>query len=224
MPQKRFHQVIVELSFEKKMIAAGALLLAVSLFLPWYQDIDTFRTGDTFTGITGPMYFAGLTFLIIASSSLLLLVAQQVGIRFPIAFLRSPRLYLHYGIVTFYLLLLVNSIYFHRNFGVNITLKQSGFGTFIAFIAAALMTIGGYLNTRERNEILKKFEEEANEPILTPSLQQKPKESLRTFSSGQTKNQPGSGRGTVVRGSTLRSADTQKNTETSTVQPYRMDL
>lgn len=219
MPQKRFYQIIKDLSFEKKLIAAGALLLAVSLFLPWYQDLDTFRTGDTFTGITGPMYLAGLTFLIISSSTLLLLVAQQVGIRFPTAYLRSPKIYLHYGIFSFYLLLLINSIYFHRNFGVNITLKQSGFGMFIAFIAAASLTIGGYLNTRERKEIMKSFEEEIQEPMLAPSMQQKPKENLRTITADQAKTS-----GSAVRGSMVHGADLKKNTDNTPAQPYRMDL
>ncbi len=238
MPQKRFLNLIQGLSFEKKLVAAGSFLLAISLFLPWYQDLDTFHTGDTFSGISGPMYLAGLSFLIIASGNLLLLTINDLGIRLPMASLRSPRTYLYSGIFTFYLLILINSVYFHRNFGVNITMKQSGFGTFIAFIAAALMTVGGYLNTRQKKEIMKAFEEETNKPMIAPLLQQKPKENLRTMNTEQPKYQ-----GTITRGNTGRipqrelqhesqiglqrepqTADSKKSGEHANSQPYRMDL
>ena len=210
MPKPHFQDIIAGLSFEKKLIAIGTILMVISLFLPWYQDLDSFRTGDTFTGLTGPLYIAGFTFLIIASFSIFLLVTDYFDKKVPLFRVKASKFFLPAGIFSFYLLILVNSVYFDKSFGINITLKQSQFGMFIAFVGAALLTIGGYLLSRERSIIMKDFQDEANATITQmPTMEQvKPRESLRTM------QPPASG------------GPSQKlpSQEKSTVQPFRMDL
>lgn len=207
MPKPRFKDIIGSLPFEKKLIALGAIFMAISVFLPWYQDLDSFRTGDTFTGLTGPLYLIGFTFLIIASSSLLLLVTDYLDKKIPVFHIKISKIFLPTGILSFYLLILVNTVYFDKSFGVNITLKQSQFGMFIAFVAAALITIGGYFLLRERRAIMREFQDEANAAMITmPQIEQsKPKENLRTMQSPLSAQKP-------------------LSQEKETTRPFRMDL
>jgi hypothetical protein len=165
MPNPRITQIIAELPFEKKLAGLGALVMIISLFFPWYQDTDTFLTGDTFTGFSGPMYFAGFTFLILAALSLTVLVMDYFDKQVPIFKVKTAKFHLWSGIASFYLLFLVGTVYFHPAFGINITQKESGFGMFMAYSAAALLTIGGYMEGRGRSAI-KEFEKEAREPAI----------------------------------------------------------
>lgn len=245
MPAKRFPQIISELSFEKKLIAAGAALMAISLFLPWFSDVDSFHTGDTFTGLNGPLYFAGLTFLIISSLSLIFIVTDHLGIKLPLSSIKNSKIFLGFGIFDFYLLMMVNSVYFHHSFGVNITLKQSGFGTFVAFIAAALITVGGYMNIREKSTAWKEFEEETRDLSATRGLfsrdtnvgmpdvkmpsavQQKPRENLRTVHPDPVKSSYSSSSSQpsiFPKTSNETPVSTSSNVEGKDPQPYRMDL
>jgi hypothetical protein len=182
MPVKRIQQVVQELSFEKKLLAAGSLLMLISVFLPWYQDIDSFKTGDMFLGINGPLYLVGASILVLAATDLGLVISDSMGRKISLFGLKHSTFFLGSGLVCFYLLMVVNSVYFHPKFGFNITVKESQFGMFFAFIAASLMTIGGYLSTREKSAILKEFQEKARENLIQLPNQdaRKPKENLRS--------------------------------------------
>lgn len=193
MPNPRLTQIVAELPFEKKLAGVGTLAMVVSLFFPWYQDLDSFHTGDTFTGLTGPMYFAGFTFLVIASFCLLVMVMDHLNKQLPIFKVKTSLLHMWSGIFSFYLLFLIGTAYFHPAFGVNITMKQSGFGMFIAYSAAAMLTIGGYLEGRGRAAV-KNFEKETREePVIAqpvadrkvvhPMIERKPRENLRAIPS-----------------------------------------
>jgi hypothetical protein len=166
MPVKRINQIIADLPFERKLVGIGALLMAVSTFLPWYQDLDSFKTGDVFLGLSGPTYLAGLTILAVSIVDILLVFIESSDKKMPMITIKPSTFYLASGLLSFYLLLMVNSIFFHNKFGVNITSKDSQFGMFMAFIAASLMTIGGYLATREKSSILKEFREQTQEPAI----------------------------------------------------------
>lgn len=180
MPRPRIQNILMSLSFAQKLLLAGSLLMAISLFLPWYQDIDQFKTGDMFLGISGPMYLAGLTLLLLVVINSSLLFMEVTGKTLPFS-LKPSQIYLASGLAAFYFLILVNSVYFHQKFGVNISVKQSDFGMFFAFIAASLMTIGGYLATRDKAQLLKEFQKEAQSPFVMPQSDvRKPKENLRS--------------------------------------------
>jgi len=166
MPVKRINQIISDLPFERKLLGTGAILMAISTFLPWYQDLDSFKTGDVFLGLSGPTYLAGLTILALSIMDILLVFIETSEKKMPLISIKPSTFYLASGLISFYLLLMVNSIYFHNKFGVNITSKDSQFGMFMAFIAASLMTIGGYLATREKYSMLKEFQEKTQEPMI----------------------------------------------------------
>lgn len=153
MPQKRFFQYYRELSFEQKMIAFGGLLAAISVFMPWYQDIDRFETGFKFYGITGPLYLVGLFFLATGLSILGTLFVNRIKARVENFGFKLAHFYLVCGGFLLFLLILTNSVYFHQNFGVNITAKEFRFGMVFAFFATGLILAGGFFLRRARPKL-----------------------------------------------------------------------
>jgi len=194
MPAKRLNQLVQDMSFEEKLLGVGSALMAVSIFLPWYQDIDSFKTGDMFLGITGPMYLSGFTLLMLAGVNLALLLSDGLDFKLPFGLKKTSKFFFTSGLVSFYLLMLTTTIYFHPKFGINITVKESQFGMFLAFIAAALITCGGWLASREKSVRIKEFQEVAQDKpasqdrlIKMPQSHEvrKPKENLRNFQQQQ---------------------------------------
>jgi len=164
MPSKKFKKVIQDAPFDQRMAGIGSLLLFISVFLPWYKDLDTFKTGDIFLGINGPLYFGGFSLMLLAGIVFILVLFNAYGKKHNMGFKLSS-LELFTGIFSFYLLMLINSVYFHPQFGVNIALKDSEFGVFIAYLASSLITIGGYLASRKKVNAPKKKDAK---PVFVP--------------------------------------------------------
>ena len=59
MPDQNFKNRLKSLKLSKKIIYFSSALTILSVFMPWYSDIDKFKIGDSFLGITGPLYLAG---------------------------------------------------------------------------------------------------------------------------------------------------------------------
>ncbi len=229
MPAKRINQLIKELPFEKKLMGAGSVLLALSVFFPWYQDLDSFKTGDVFLGITGPLYLLGISLLGLAVFNIALIVSDALDKKMPLFAVKPASFFLASGLITFYLLMAINSIYFHNKFGVNITVKESQFGMFLAFIAASLMTIGGYLSGREKKTLMKEFQEQAQESFIKipdPVDMRKPRENLRNLS----QNLENAAAQTQISDASVLQPEAEKAAaQTPTpvknfYQPYRSDL
>lgn len=177
MSLARIKETFVRLPKQIKFIGIGALVLAISTFLPWYADLDSYRIGDEFLGITGPASFVGIIILLLSGLSLWIFSYRLLERRVPRLPVREGILNLFVAIESLFLLILVNSIFFHPKFGVNITLKESRFGMTIAFIGAAVLLFGAYLQNRE--EIKKDQEVGRLEPLIkmeqaaTQTVQQK---------------------------------------------------
>ncbi|MCA9374099.1 MAG: hypothetical protein R3B71_00085 [Candidatus Gracilibacteria bacterium] len=224
MPSKQLSQIFQELPFEKKLLGIGSLLMIVSVFLPWYQDLDSFKTGDMFLGITGPLYIAGVSLLVMSVMNVALLFFEKTGRKLPYVNIKPSNFYFVSGIFAFFMLLLVNSVYFHPKFGINITLKQSQFGMFFAFIAASFITIGGYLAGRDKATLLREFQEEMEEDeFIHLPKQEKSTANLRNSEPAQS---PEEVQQQVQQqtGFAEQSAQQQQQEQQSKPQPYRMDL
>jgi hypothetical protein len=230
MPAKRIKQLFTGLPFERKLIGAGALLLALSVFLPWYQDLDSFKTGDIFLGITGPLYLLGLSLLGLAVADIAIIVSGEFGKKLPMFAVKPSSFFLGSGIAAFYLLLAINSVYFHNKFGVNITIKESQFGMFLAFIASSLVTIGGYLSGREKKVLMREFQEHAQDSFIKipdPVDIRKPKENLRNISqqnAAATSAQTQIDGERVLRMEPERASAQAVAEDKKFYQPYRSDL
>lgn len=164
MSLARIKETFFRLPKHVKFIGIGALILAVSTLLPWYADLDSYKIGDEFLGITGPASFVGIVILILSGLSLWIFSYRFFERRVPRLPVREAILHLFVAVESLFLLLLVNSIFFHPKFGVNITLKESRFGMTVAVIGGIVLFIGGYLQNKE--EIANANAEGKLEPLI----------------------------------------------------------
>lgn len=137
----------------QKIVGIGSLLLTLSVFLPWYEDLDAYNIGDRFLGITGPTSLIGLLILVLSGVILLTFALRLTGRRAPRLPLKEHVFNIFVGAQSFFLLIIVNSIFFHSKFGVNITMKESKFGMILAFVGCLFITFGGYLQMRAQKNI-----------------------------------------------------------------------
>lgn len=160
----RIKETFFRLPKHTKFIGIGALILVISTLLPWYADLDSYKIGDEFLGITGPASFVGIVILLLSGLSLWIFSYRFFERHVPRLPVREAILHIFVAVESLFLLLLVNSIFFHPKFGVNITLKESRFGMTFAIIGAIILLIGGYLQNRE--EITARDETGRLEPLI----------------------------------------------------------
>jgi hypothetical protein len=164
MSFERIKESFLHLPKHTKLIGIGSFILAISTVLPWYADLDSYRIGDQFLGVTGPASFVGIVVLALSVFSFGLFSYRVFDRHVPRLPVREGIIHLFVAIESLFLLVIVNSIYFHPKFGVNITLKESGFGMTIAFIGAIVLLLGGYMQNRK--EISKDTDIGKLEPLI----------------------------------------------------------
>jgi hypothetical protein len=140
-----------KLPLSLKFVGIGAFLTLISVFLPWYEDLDSFNTGDKFIGLSGPLYLIGTLILAMAIGTAVLIGFRIFEKKLPKLPLEEAYAYILTGMMSLFLLLIASSIYFHSKFGVNITMKQMRFGMIVAFIGSALVALGGFLKRKGKN-------------------------------------------------------------------------
>jgi hypothetical protein len=150
------HQTIWrKLSSGQKVNFLGAVLLMISLFLSWYSDKDIFRSGDSYTALNGPLYFVGFSILALCLANLGTLIYSVwkggVSKRWGESGLGKNQMMM--GFASMYLLIVINSVYFHPQFGLNILSKKSEIGVMLALVATVMICIGGYLSFRKKFEL-----------------------------------------------------------------------
>lgn len=140
----------MKLPLVRKLILIGGFLTAISVFMPWYNDVDRFNIGETFLGISGPLYLAGFLVFIAGAVSLALIGMQLMEKNVPGLPLKENQLHIAGSALSFFMLILTASVYFHPKFGVNLTDKSVGFGMILAFIGTGMLMIGAILAYKQR--------------------------------------------------------------------------
>lgn len=160
----RLKETFFRLPRHMKFIGIGSLILAVSTFLPWYADLDSYRIGDEFLGVTGPASFVGIAVLLLSALSFWIFSYHWRSRRAPRLPVREAILHMAVAVESLFLLLIVNSIYFHPKFGVNIMLKESRFGMKLSVIGAIILLVGAYISNKE--EVAEEQGEGKLEPLI----------------------------------------------------------
>jgi len=149
MPTRKFKDRLKKLPFAYKMVGVGAILGMLSVFLPWYLDVDKFNSGYQFLGITGPLYLIGATLLVSFGISLVFVISRLFHKDLISMPLKEHTFHLANSSLSFYLIFVAYSIYFHPQFGLHIIDKQPRFGFLMAVIACAITGYGGYLQRKQ---------------------------------------------------------------------------
>lgn len=142
--------ILIDMSKAEQINLIGSALLVISLFFNWYSDKDVFRSGDIYSGLAGPLYFLGFNLLLLGLVSGGLVVARRIVIGKKINEDQMGKWQMIIGFFSMYLLIVINSIYFSAQFGLNLINKKSEIGVMIALIGTVLMCTGGYLSFRKK--------------------------------------------------------------------------
>lgn len=138
----------------------------ISTVLPWYSDIDRFNIGDTFLGITGPLYLAGFTVLAASAASFTLIMLNLLGKRQPRLPVKEGHLHVFDAIISGVMLLLVNSVYFHPKFGISIADKSLGVGMLLAFAGVSLFLFSAIASRNNETVMIIRQTEDLEEKLL----------------------------------------------------------
>lgn len=159
-----------------KLSGAGGILAFISVFLPWYSDLDVFKTGNEFLGISGPLYLSGLLILALSLVSAGIVAMKTFDKKLPKLPIEEPYLFILSGCASLFLLLLTSSVYFHSKFGVNITQKTAGIGLILCVIGSVLILAGGLLQNKKRGV---SFDVEGKlEQLIDVESQTRPKQGI----------------------------------------------
>jgi hypothetical protein len=146
-----FKENFKNLALNKKIVLFASSLTVIATLLPWYSDIDRFNIGDSFLGITGPLYLAGLIVFFASLSSFVVVMMQLLDRPMPKLPLAERKFYVFNSILSILMVVLAASVYFHPKFGINLIDKNVGIGMIIALVGSGGLLIGGVLKKRERS-------------------------------------------------------------------------
>lgn len=159
-----FKNRLKRLPLKEKLVLIGGVLVVIGAFLPWYKDVDKFRTGDTFLGITGPLYLAGLIVLISGLISFGIVFAKLLdkhSFKLP---MQEAYIHLWGAGLSILMIILTTSVYFHPKFGINLTEKTIGIGMMMSMLGVGFVIFGSVLAVKKRDI---NFEEEGKlEPLI----------------------------------------------------------
>lgn len=157
----------------KKAVLVGSFLMVISVFMPWYTDLDKFRIGETFLGISGPMYLAGFLIFVAGGASFGMLILDLLEKPMPKLPFKDVQIHVFGSILSFFMLILTASVYFHPKFGVNLTDKTMGIGMILSFIGSGVVLLSGILSLRSKEV---SFDQEGHlEPLIDMDLENRPK-------------------------------------------------
>jgi len=127
-----------------KGVLLGLSLSTIGLFLPWYSDVDSFNSGVSYSAVTGPASMIGITLAVI-NLVLVFLVLYSIRKKREVGLPISRRgLEKWSGPIYLYSAFILFSVYFHTDFGINITSKSTAFGAYVGIVGAIITTYSAF--------------------------------------------------------------------------------
>jgi hypothetical protein len=160
--QNSFKSRLKSLPISGKLVLLGSLGAVIGVFLPWYSDIDRFKIGDTFLGVTGPLYLAGLMVFLASAISFGLIISKLLDKKLPTMKIKEWGLHTITGSLSLLMLTLSASVFFHSKFGLNLTEKSAGIGLTFCFIGSGVSVLGALLMRKQKTVQV----EEQLEPLI----------------------------------------------------------
>jgi len=146
---QRVKQGFLRLPMAKKLLLVASFTLMVSAVLPWYDNQNTFGSGETYLGIQGPLFMVGFLILGLGAANFLNMFLPLFGKNFARLRRNTGLLSIIFGAQSALLLIVGNTVFFHSEFGVNANHKATGFGMTVAFLSIGVMIISGWWARRK---------------------------------------------------------------------------
>lgn len=172
---QRVKQGYLRLPSMEKVIFIGSVVTMLSTAMPWYDNRNNYKIGETYLGFQGPLFVVGLLTLVFAGLCFLKIFLPFMGRNFFQSSYKIGKLSLILGLQSMLMLVIANTVFYHPDFGDNATSKAIRFGMFFAFLGVAMMITGGYLASKRgdlREETVSNYEPRSfsnPSPITTPS-------------------------------------------------------
>jgi len=182
----RFKKNLKNLSINNKILLISSLAMMISVFMPWYVDIDKYNMGDMFIGITGPLYLIGWIILTLSSLSFLITILRLNEKTIAKLSNKESDIYLYSGWISLSLLIISNSIYLHNKFGVGLATKSIEIGLVVGLIASMITLITATLNKKNKVRIIENIT--VNNPLEEYANKKKVEYKDATFRNQQDLN------------------------------------
>lgn len=164
MNLRRIKHTFLRLSAEEKVAGAGALLVLIGIFMPWYSVVMSFdKKNISENGLSGDIGVIGFVILLMVILALLVLIGEHLHIKIPkLGYTREQMLFFLMGQSAFLVLLCI-AVYTKRS--LEFTDAELRFGIYLALVGAFLATfaIFSQIQKLKNKEIQEFFEHE--EPI-----------------------------------------------------------
>lgn len=161
---QRTKQGFLRLPFLKKVVLLSSLGLMISTLMPWYDERNSFGVGESYLGIQGPFFLIGLMVLGFGAISFFHLFLPLTGKNFFKTRGKTGLTSFFLGVQSLLLLIVANSIFYHPDFGVNISSKSTRFGMTFAFISLGLMALSGWLSRNKEDSVSEEVITDVEEP------------------------------------------------------------
>lgn len=182
---QRIKQGFLRTPMVQKIVLLSSALLMISPILPWFDSKNSSNIGETYIGVSGPLFLVGILVMTFGAISFFNLFLPLMGKNFFKLRKKSGLVSMLLAIQSLFLIGIANSVFFHPSFGSNISNKGTRFGMFVSVVAIGLMVGAGYLTHRkEKNGEIEDIEDIMTNEEVTPSPVQavpRPVSSARTY-------------------------------------------
>lgn len=182
---KRIKQGFLRTPLVQKMVLLSSALLMLSPLFPWFDNRNSFNTGETYIGLAGPLFLVGALVMAFGAISFFNLFLPLMGKHFFKMRKKSGMLAMILAVQSLLLIGVANSVFFHPSFGTNVSHKGTRFGLFMAVIAIGFMIGAGYLTHRkEKNGEIEDIEDiMTNEEVEPAPIQAVPQHNVQPVQS-----------------------------------------
>ncbi len=151
MKLHRVKHTIKRLSPEERVAGAGALLVLLGSFFPWYSVVFNYDKDPIIeNGFTGDLGVIGFVAFLLALFALINLASENLHIKLPSFGYTKEQIMMFFMGESAFLILLLIAVYTKRSF--DFTNASLRFGIWMALIGALVGTFAAYAQVQKKNQ------------------------------------------------------------------------
>ncbi|QQR54633.1 hypothetical protein IPG41_05585 [Candidatus Peregrinibacteria bacterium] len=167
---QRMKQGFLRLPLRKQVVLLASAGLMISPLMPWYDERNSFGVGESYLGVQGPFFLIGFMVMGLGAIGFFNMFLPLLGKNFFNLKKKGGIASVLLGFQAALLMVVATSIFFHPDFGVNLSTKSTRFGMTFAFFMTGFMMIAGWFARRKDSDV----EEEVSveEPVEEVEIQE----------------------------------------------------